>query len=276
MNVFIVFAHPEPRSLSGSLRDFAVDTLREAGHRVCVSDLYAMRWKASADGHDFHDYDPAHRLDYVSASATAFEAGTQTADIEAEQEKLLWADVVILQFPMWWFTMPAILKGWVERVYAFGFGYGVGEHNDERWGERFGEGTLAGRRSMVIVTAGGKEPHYSARGVNGPMDDLLFPIHHGVLFYPGMEVLPPFVVYGSGQVDERRYQELTEALELRLLTLESTRPIPFRAQNGGDYELPSLRLKPGLENPGVYGLNLHVQDAPAPDGATRNVLTGRN
>lgn len=69
----------------------------------------------------------------------------------------------------------AILKGWLDRVFAFGFAYGVGEHSDKRWGDRYGEGTLVGKRAMLIVTAGGWEEHYAARGVNGPIDDLLFP-----------------------------------------------------------------------------------------------------
>jgi hypothetical protein len=56
----------------------------------------------------------------------------------------MWADALILQFPLWWFAMPAILKGWVDRVFAYGFAYGVGEHSDKRWGDRYGEGTLAG------------------------------------------------------------------------------------------------------------------------------------
>jgi hypothetical protein len=64
--------------------------------------------------------------------------------------------------------MPAILKGWVDRVYAYGFAYGVGEHSDKYWGDRFGEGTLVGKRAMLIVTNGGWEEHYAARGVNGP------------------------------------------------------------------------------------------------------------
>jgi NAD(P)H dehydrogenase (quinone) len=62
----------------------------------------------------------------------------QSDDIVREQEKLVWADAVILLFPMRWFSMPAILKGWVERIYVYGFAYGVGEHSDARWGERYG------------------------------------------------------------------------------------------------------------------------------------------
>lgn len=67
-------------------------------------------------------------------SKQTFAQGTQSADIAAEQEKLLWADTVIFQFPLWWFSMPAIMKGWIDRVYAWGFAYGVGEHSDRHWG----------------------------------------------------------------------------------------------------------------------------------------------
>jgi NAD(P)H dehydrogenase (quinone) len=69
--------------------------------------------------------------------------------------KPLWTDALILQFPMWWFSMPAILKGWVDRVYACGFSYGVGEHSRQKCGECYGEGTFKGKRAMLVVTVGG-------------------------------------------------------------------------------------------------------------------------
>ena len=52
MNVLIVYAHPEPKSLNGALKDFAVQRLQAAGHTVQVSDLYAMQWKATLDASD--------------------------------------------------------------------------------------------------------------------------------------------------------------------------------------------------------------------------------
>src|SRR5688572_22145541 len=146
MNILIVYAHPEPRSLNGALKDLALRHLTAQGHEVRVSDLYAMGWKAVADGEDFQRLEAAERLFYARASKAAFADGSQTSDIAAEQQKLLWADAVIFQFPMWWFSMPAILKGWVERVFAYGFAYGVGVHDGDRWGDRYGEGTLTGRR----------------------------------------------------------------------------------------------------------------------------------
>jgi NAD(P)H dehydrogenase (quinone) len=246
MNILLVYAHPEPRSLNGSLRNFSVRRLEEAGHVVQVSDLYAMNWKASLDANDSGATQRDARFDPSLDSKHAFEHGLQSEDIAREQEKLMWADTLILQFPLWWFSMPAILKGWVERVYAYGFAYGVGEHSDARWGDRYGEGTLASKRAMLIVTAGGWESHYSPRGINGPIDDILFPIHHGILYYPGFDVLPPFVVYRSGRTDEARFSVMCDELGRRLDDLANTTPIPFRPQNAGAYDIPGLTLRPEI------------------------------
>ena len=257
MNVFILYAHPEPRSLNGSLNTFMVDHLQQAGHVVQVSDLHAMGWKAELDGKDFPQHPPAERLDAAAASLEAYTHGTQSPDVAAEQRKLLWADTVILQFPLWWFSMPAILKGWVDRVYARGFAYGVGEHSDKRWGNRYGEGIMFGKRAMLVVTTGGWESHYSARGINGPMDDLLYPIQHGMLYYPGFEVLPPFIVHRTSKVDEAKFAEVTRALAQRLDTLTTTPAIAYRRQNAGDYEIPAMTLRPDLA-PGSVGMAMHV------------------
>ncbi|GHG08384.1 NAD(P)H-dependent oxidoreductase [Streptomyces filamentosus] len=258
MKTLIVHAHPEPNSLNGALKDLAVSTLEGAGHEVRVSDLYAMGWKAVVDAGDYGP-EASSPLKVARDSGRAFDAGTLTPDVRAEQEKLLWADTIVLQFPLWWYTMPAILKGWVDRVFTHHFAYGVGEHSATRYGDRFGEGTLAGRRALLSVTAGGPESHYAARGINGPIEDLLFPIHHGILYHPGIEPLPPFVVYGADRMDEDGYADVAEAWRRRLLTLETTEPIPFRRQNAGDYEIPSLHLKEGLEPAGRTGFGLHVR-----------------
>ncbi|MEI8633314.1 NAD(P)H-dependent oxidoreductase [Vibrio sp. PP-XX7] len=166
-------------------------------------------------------------------SKIAYETGTQRTDIQQEQDKLRWADTVIFQFPFWWFSMPAIMKGWFERVYAYGFAYGYGEHSDTHWGDRYGEGNLAGKRAMLIVTMGGWASHYSQRGINGPIDDLLFPIQHGMLYYPGFEVLPPVVIYQTSKIDPIRFEAETQALAQRLDSLQTTAPIRFRQQNAG-------------------------------------------
>jgi NAD(P)H dehydrogenase (quinone) len=226
--IFIVYAHPEPRSLNGALKELALSTLRAQGHEVEVSDLYAMNWKANADGADFPQRDPEERLHYGRASRAAFDAGTQAPDVVREQEKLLWADAVILQFPLWWFSVPAILKGWIDRVFANGFAYGIGVFDGKRYGTRYGEGTLAGKRALVAITAGGQPAHFSDRGINGRLADLLFPLTHGTLYYTGMQVLPPFAarcksavrrairagVWGLRHAATRPFRRCTDSLPL--------------------------------------------------------------
>lgn len=272
MKVLLVFAHPEPRSLNGALRDVAIRELKAQGHEVLISDLYADGWKSEVDRADFPSWPPEERFLPVAASRKAFATNTMTGDVKAEIDKLLWADTLILQFPLWWYAMPAILKGWVDRVYAYGFAYGVGEHSDKRWGDRFGEGTLAGKRAMLIVTTGGWEEHYSARGVNGPIDDLLFPINHGILYYPGYDVLPPFVVYRVDRFGEADFEPVADRLRERMRTLETIRPIPYRQQNGGDYHIPSMQLRPELGDPGAAGFALHEDRAGAKSATPRSTL----
>ncbi|PWB28106.1 NAD(P)H dehydrogenase [Stenotrophomonas sp. SPM] len=258
MNVLLVYAHPEPTSLNGTLKNFAVQRLQAAGHTVQVSDLYAMHWKAPIDRDDHPGRDPQRPFHASLDSRDAYATGRQSDDIAAEQDKLRWADTVILQFPLWWFSMPAILKGWVDRVYAYGFAYGVGEHSDHHWGDRYGEGAMAGKRAMLVVTTGGWESHYAARGINGPIDDLLFPIQHGILFYPGFDVLPPHVIYRSSKVGEQNVADVLEGLGRRLDGLASDAVIPYRRQNAGDYLIPSLELRPGLAE-GAAGLGIHQE-----------------
>lgn len=233
MNYLIVYAHPDPRSLNGSLKDRAVQALTARGHQVRVSDLYAMQFKAVADAGDFPARDPAQRLVYHRAQGEAYAASAQCDDIYEEQEKLLWADVVVLQFPLWWFTVPAILKGWLDRVMAHGFVIGV-PREAGGWA-RYGEGRLAGRRAMLALTTGGREQQFLSRGINGDISDLLFHINHGVFHYTGMAVLEPFVAYRTARLPERLFDELADRYVARLLNAMTDTPIRFRSENGGDY-----------------------------------------
>lgn len=257
MNVFIVYAHHDPHSLNGYLKNVAVKQLERLGHTVIVSDLYQMGWKAIADRNDFKELSSDKYFSYMKESAIAYETDTQTDDIKGEQEKLLWADVIIFQFPFWWFSMPAILKGWIDRVYAFGFAYGTGKYGGKYWGDRYGEGTLQDKKAMLSITIGGREAQYSKRGINGYIEDLLFPIHHGMLWYPGIKVLPPHVIYQSHRVNQENIESFKMDYEKRLSKLEETPPIPFRYQNFGDYDEQQC-LKPGLGELSS-GFSIHLE-----------------
>ncbi|WP_344487324.1 NAD(P)H-dependent oxidoreductase [Glycomyces endophyticus] len=249
MKIHIVYAHPHTASLNAALRDEAVRTLEGLGHTVTVADLYAMQWKAVAD---FDDFGPTENEAFMPAAGEAWEQGEIAADVKAEQARLLAADLVILQFPLWWYTVPAIMKGWIDRVFTNGFGYGTSRD----W-PRFGDGVLKGRRAMVVVTTGAAESHLSDRGVNGDIDSLLFPLQHGVLFYTGMEVLPPVVVTSAHPgFSASDYADAVKDLRSRLETFAETAPVAYRRQ-AEDYD-DDKRLKPGLEPAGTTGFALHL------------------
>jgi NAD(P)H dehydrogenase (quinone) len=262
MKVFFVYAHPNPNSLNATLRDHAIGALQRAGHEVRISDLYAMKWKAVADADDFPERDKSLPLEYMTASGEAYENGTQAKDIAAELEKLRWADAVIFQFPVWWFGFPAILKGWVDRVFAYKFAYG---YKDAGNTYRYGDGALEGKRALLSVTVGGPETDYGPRGINGPLEHLLFPITHGTLFFPGIDVLPTFAVYGTARIDEARVEDAKRALEQRMVRLFVDDPIPFRRQNGGDY--PDRHTLASHIAAGITGIPAHIAscrtDAPS-------------
>ncbi|MDA2803497.1 NAD(P)H-dependent oxidoreductase [Nocardiopsis suaedae] len=254
MNVLWVFAHPDARSLNGALRDTALRALAEEGHSVRESDLYAMEWNPVVTPADF-GRDPADRLRVPAASRDARENGTLAPEIVAEQEKLLWADTVVVQFPLWWYGVPAILKGWFDRVLTLGFGYGVYDPGTGR-ALRYGEGPLSGRRALAVTTVGARETSIGPRGVNGAIEDILFPLNHGTFWYTGMDVLPPVVVHSADRSSAEDAERAGKHLAERVLAAWRTDPIPFRSQNGGDYD-DALVLRPELA-PGEEGNAAHL------------------
>jgi NAD(P)H dehydrogenase (quinone) len=255
MKVLLVHAHPEPTSVTQQLANLAHEVLTEQGHAVLQSDLYAMGWKAVLDVQDFPLRANPQRLSFMAESAHAFAQGCQTPDVAAEQDKLMAADAVILHFPLWWFSMPAIMKGWVDRVWAHGLAYGyLGAGN----AHRYGEGGFAGKRALLAVAVGGPMIDYSPRGINGPLEQLLFPITHGTLFFAGLQVLPTFAVYGASSIDAQGMAEAGAAWRSRLRRLFDDAPMAFRAQNGGDY--PDRHVLANHVVPEQTGLAAHLDE----------------
>ncbi|MGW7410865.1 NAD(P)H-dependent oxidoreductase [Streptomyces sp. NPDC054863] len=248
--ILLVSAHPDPRSLTAALTAFAADHLRAAGHEVRVSDLYAMKWKATVDADDFPDHPGDRRLEVMAASEQATLADRLTPDVAAEQEKVRRSDAVILQFPVWWFAAPAILKGWVDRVFTAGFAYGP------ELPPPYSENVLAGRRALLSVTAGAREPSFSDRGLHGSLADVLHPLQHGLFWFTGMSPLEPFAVYEANSLPQDRFEAAKQAYAHRLDHLFTDTPVPYRTLVGGDYD-HDMRLLPGVETPGTSGLDLH-------------------
>ncbi|MED5609385.1 NAD(P)H-dependent oxidoreductase [Pseudomonas sp. JH-2] len=219
MNVLIVHAHNEPQSFSTALYKLAEETLQGQGHEVQVSDLYAMHWNPVASAADFGARANPDYLVYALEQREGAKAHTLAADIQAELDKLLWADLVIFNFPIYWFSAPAILKGWFDRVLVSGICYG---------GKRFyDQGGLAGKKALVTVTLGGREHMFGEGAIHGPLEDMLRPILRGTLAYTGMTVLPPFVAWHVPYISNDARQDFLRQYQDRLQRLDQDRPLEF-------------------------------------------------
>ncbi|MFP3493999.1 NAD(P)H-dependent oxidoreductase [Pseudomonas sp. SIMBA_059] len=185
MNVFIVHAHPEPKSFCAALKSAAVQEFQKAGHDVVVSDLYEMAFNPVASTEDFLQPENADYCVYALEQRNAVRTTSLSPDIQKELEKLLWCDLLVLSFPLFWCSLPAILKGWIDRVFVSGIVYG---------GKRFyNHGGLRGKRVLVSVTLGGQEHMFQPEGIHGSLEDMLKHLLQGTLAYSGMDVHEPFV-----------------------------------------------------------------------------------
>jgi len=212
MNILIVHAHENAKSFSSALRDKAVDYYSSRGDSVQVSDLYRMNFNPLASKEDFKSLSDSGYYKVQAEQAHAFSKGLFAEEIKTEMTKLEGADILIFNFPLWWFSLPAILKGWVDRVFAMGFAYGAGKGTYEK-------GVFPDKIACCTITTGGPEEAYREGSRNGDIKDILFHIHHGMFYFTGMQAKAPFVVYGPARIGEdgreaklREYESYLEQL----------------------------------------------------------------
>lgn len=254
MNTLIVLAHPEPRSFNGALRDTSIELCEARGDKVQVLDLYQIGFDPlespvyydhlhNSDGADFHSetshgeavrddtrHEPSiqpSRFFPLDVQRHHAQAGTLPTDVQHSLALLDWADCVIFHYPLWWHAMPAILKGWWDRVFVYG-----GVYNSR---QRYDQGYFAGKQAICVVTTGSPESAFLPGGRGGDMATLMWPMHCS-LYYVGFEVLPPYVAYGvqGGGIqyqDNAAFQCHLEQQRVgwaeRLEHWDQAQPIPF-------------------------------------------------
>ena len=187
MNVLFVLAHPEPVSFNARLVDLGKSALEGAGHSVRISDLYAQGFDPVEKPVHYHDRLEASAFSPLAEQRHAFKTGNLPEDVQAEIEKLEWADLVIFQFPIWWHSIPAILKGWMDRVFVSG-----GLYTSKM---RYDRGYFRGKRALCSVTSGAPAEAFVAGGRGGEIDQILWPAQFS-LYYMGFDVLPPAACFG--------------------------------------------------------------------------------
>ena len=160
------------------------------GHTVVDSDLYRMGFRPVLDERDFPDRALADRFvpSIEIRRALSNEHGPGR-DRGRGLEKLRAADLVVFQFPLWWSSVPAILKGWFDRVLSFA-------HVADTEGMAGRPPYLRGKKAMLVTTLEAPEEVYAAGSQSG-LRDLLAPISVNTIAYVGMTVLPMFIVYGA-------------------------------------------------------------------------------
>jgi NAD(P)H dehydrogenase (quinone) len=155
----IVFAHPNPGSFNRAILDTFSAALRERKSEVRIRDLYAMNFSPVLTGEEL----------------AGMAKGKIPEGVRTEQEHVAWADCITFIYPLWWAGMPAIAKGYVERVFTEGFAYSFGAGGLKK--------LLEGKKVVTIVTLGDTEENYRKNGFFEAMDRLM----DGVMFdFPGL------------------------------------------------------------------------------------------
>jgi NAD(P)H dehydrogenase (quinone) len=173
LNVLIVHAHHEPKSLGSALFHHAARTLSDAGHAVVTSDLYAQRFDPVSDQRNFTSTFDADYLKQGKEERHATAVDGFAPDLEYEIRKLESCDRLVFSFPLWWFVMPAILKGWVDRTFAYSRIFGGTRMHENGLGQ-------GPRRAMSIMTTGGDRDAFGVRGIHPSLEATRMPLPAGV------------------------------------------------------------------------------------------------
>jgi len=217
-NVLIISAHPEKASFCSSLKNTAREFFLAKGYEVKVSDLYAMNFDPVGDRYDFKSVANPEFFKYQTEQLSSYRNNDFVDALKDEMEKLEWCDLLIFNFPLWWFGLPAILKGWVDRVFAMGFAYGGGKGI-------YDKGVFKDKSVFITMTTGGPKHTYTDDGNNGDINMILFPIQHGMFYFTGMTVFQPFISWGPARATEQELKGEIERYKDYLSNFEMQKPI---------------------------------------------------
>jgi NAD(P)H dehydrogenase (quinone) len=191
------------------MKNVALQTLENDGHSVTVSDLYAQGFSAVAQKWDFVTTSGNH-FNYMFEQKHA--ARLQMAfspDIVGEIQKLQAADTVLFIAPTWWFSVPAILKGWFDRVLAMGVAWDTGKFYEN--------GLMRGKQAMFISSGAHPTEYYKVNGRHqASLNQMLHPINHGTLAFCGFNVHEPFMAMNVMSANNDSREKALKDLEFRV------------------------------------------------------------
>ena len=195
MHILIFFSHPQRDSLTGKIMDSFVEGLNDAGHTTEIADLYRENFQPALTEKEL---------------VNQFINSPMPDDIRAEQERYEKCDAIALVFPIWWWSVPAMMKGWIERVFSAGWAYPVESDTDSS--------LLDKRKGLVLCTAGGSEQMYKKYGT---ADALKQQLEIGTFSYFGVEQVNTHIFHKarvsldmSAEDRQRREEHIKVAYEI--------------------------------------------------------------
>ncbi|MBF0393744.1 MAG: NAD(P)H-dependent oxidoreductase [Alphaproteobacteria bacterium] len=220
MIVHLVHAHSEPDSFCAAMRDAVAGELTAGGAEVTISDLYAMDFDPVSSAADFRERRRSDHLIYALEQRHGFETSTLSPDIQAEVGKILRADLLAFTFPVHWYSVPAILKGWIDRVFLSGPFYG---------GKRiYGAGGLAGKRAFVAMSMGARPHMFGPGSLHGDLEfGMMRHFFQGTLGYVGLSVHQPFVAWHVPYVDADQRAAMLDDLRQAVRDLDARPLLPM-------------------------------------------------
>jgi NAD(P)H dehydrogenase (quinone) len=185
MKVLIIYAHPNKQSFNQAILSRVEGVLAELQQEVRIRDLYAM------------DFDPVFRVE----EQAKLQKKRTPAAIKTEQKHISWADMLIIIHPIWWFSMPAIMKGYIDKVLQAGFAYTYVK------GQLIG--LLQNKKLLLINTTGTPEKIMEENCIK---EILQTTIDNGIYKFCGLKVEHKFLT-GVPYIDEKAREAYLDEVE---------------------------------------------------------------
>lgn len=191
MKYLIVYAHPNPKSFNHAILETISQALQKKKREFTVRDLYGIGFNPVLSTKDL----------------LAIQNGAVPKDIKKEQNYINKADTLIFVFPIWWSAMPAMLKGYIDRVFSLGFAYDITE--DEVIG------LLKGKKVFIVTTTGASKEDYEKMGAFKMMN---MSIDMAIFQFSGMKVIGHKYFSSVPNVSQQDREKMLK--ELKLLVKE--------------------------------------------------------
>ncbi len=162
MKCLVVYSHPNPKSFNHAIMETVTETLKSRGHEVVVRDLHALPFDPVLKPVDFE----------------GIQSGNLPADIKVEQDHIAWADALVVIHPVWWTGLPAMFKGYIDRVFCYGFAYSFDAKGLVP--------QLKGKKVLIINTQGTPKDAYDASGM---FEAMKMTSDKGIYEFCGLEVI---------------------------------------------------------------------------------------